>query len=752
MPRGNGGIIGPVNTSFSGVWSLTEAQLRRSANTWPNFYAALLSESATGTDVFSGADAADPYFEYTTLLLPGNGTNGAQNNTFLDASTNNFTITRNGNTTQGTFSPFSQTGWGNYFSGTSGQYLNTVANAAFNFGTSDFTVEAWVYPGAAIALPMPIVEIRTSASNATGFAFFRYPSAQYLSVFSQGAVIGNSTNNLTQNTWNHVALVRSGNTWTFYINGVSSGSFTWASAQSDGATTGPKIGGSTSAGEVWVGYLSNVRIVKGVAVYTGNFTPPTSPLTATQSAGTNISAITGTQTSLLTCQSNRFVDNSVANSGTGFAITVNGTPSVHAFSPFNPTASWSAATYGGSGYFDGNGDYLTAPSNTAFAFGTGAYTVEAWVYLTAFDSASSIIFSAASATNAFNIGVDNNGSFGLSKYGVGGILSTSAGDIKLNSWNHVAVSRNSTSSNDTRLYVNGVLKTTGTDSNDWTVSSAPIVGGFSTFSTYDVIGYLSDLRIVKGTAVYTGAFTPPSLIPLTTAGSTSAAAYPSTTNVNTSFASSATSLLLNFTNAGIYDATSKNDLETVGNAQISTAQSKWGGSSMYFDGNEDGLIFKTTETLLFNTGDFTIECWVNFSSVGQSQLIVGDTDFLTGNGTWGLLFNSPLSKLRLVAINAVLIIDASWSPSTSTWYHIAVARNGSSVRAFINGTQLGSTVTSSANIDNTYGSGRTYVGRQSNDATAFGWMYGYLQDLRITKGYARYTANFTPPTAAFPTL
>ena len=128
MPRGNGGIIGPVNTSFSGVWSLTEAQLRRSADTWPNFYASLLSESATGSDVFSGADAADPYFEYTTLLLPGNGTNGAQNNTFLDGSTNNFTITRNGNTTQGTFSPFSQTGWGGAFN-TSTTYL-TVTDTA----------------------------------------------------------------------------------------------------------------------------------------------------------------------------------------------------------------------------------------------------------------------------------------------------------------------------------------------------------------------------------------------------------------------------------------------------------------------------------------------------------------------------------------------------------------------------------------------------------------------------------------------
>ena len=86
----------------------------------------------------------DPYFEYTTLLLRGNGLNGAQNGrsgpaaayrdgTFLDSSTNNFTITRNGNTTQGTFSPFSQTGWGNYFPGSSS--IQIASNSAFNINT-----------------------------------------------------------------------------------------------------------------------------------------------------------------------------------------------------------------------------------------------------------------------------------------------------------------------------------------------------------------------------------------------------------------------------------------------------------------------------------------------------------------------------------------------------------------------------------------------------------------------------------------
>ena len=89
-----------------------------------------------------GGAITDTYFNLVTLLLPGNGTNGAQNNTFLDSSTNNFTITRNGNTTQGTFSPFSQTGWSGYFA--TGQGL-TNASALLSTTANTFTGEAWIY-------------------------------------------------------------------------------------------------------------------------------------------------------------------------------------------------------------------------------------------------------------------------------------------------------------------------------------------------------------------------------------------------------------------------------------------------------------------------------------------------------------------------------------------------------------------------------------------------------------------------------
>jgi len=92
----------------------------------------------------AGAAAAptDAQFNYVTMLLHGDGTNGAQNNTFLDSSTNNFTITRNGNTTQGSFSPYGDN-WSNYFDGST-SYLSVPSSSALAFGTGDFTVEFWV--------------------------------------------------------------------------------------------------------------------------------------------------------------------------------------------------------------------------------------------------------------------------------------------------------------------------------------------------------------------------------------------------------------------------------------------------------------------------------------------------------------------------------------------------------------------------------------------------------------------------------
>jgi len=239
-------------------------------------------------------------------------------------------------------------------------------------------------------------------------------------------------------------------------------------------------------------------------------------------------------------------------------------------------------------------------------------------------------------------------------------------------------------------------------------------------------GYISNARIVKGTAVYTSAFTPPTA-PLT-----------AVTN---------TQLLLNYTNAGIPDATAKNVLETVGNAQISTAQSKFGGSSMSFDGTGDYLTLTANPTnFAFGTGDFTIEMWLYTNSVSNSVFYDGRP--AGTNGAYPMLYF--ISGFLYYWVNGANVIASGTAVlSTSTWYHIALCRSGTNTKLFLDGVQIGSTYTDSNNYLNT--GNRPWIGVNAN-STNTSYLNGYIDDLRITKGYARYTTNFTPPTSAFPLI
>ena len=660
----------------------------------------------------SGAAAAPPdaQFNYVAMLLHGDGTNGAQNNTFLDSSTNNFTVTRNGNTTQGSFSPYGSN-WSNFFSGTSGQYLNTVANAVFSFGTGNFTVEGWVFPtGTNTGAPMPIVEIRSSPTNTTGFAFMREANALTLNVYQNGYK-GASTGSLTFNAWNHVALVRSGNTWTYWINGVSSGSFTNSTNLTDGATTGPKIGGSSTAGEVWIGYLSNVRITKGGALYTSTFTPSTTPLTTTVSAGT---------VSLLTCADNRFIDDST----NAFAITVNGSPSVQRFNPFGTSTAYSTSVIGGSGYFDGTGDYLTiAGTSTACAL-PGDFTIECWYYQLATKNYGSIFSTTTtySTANSLRISTGNNNNTFEVASGGSGIFSSSTA-FTPNSWINIVLVRSGTT---ITLYQNGVSVGSATNSQSF-VSDTFIIGDVQgSGAPYALNGYISNFRVVKGTAVYTTAFTP------------------TTTPVT---AISGTSLLTNMTNGAIFDNAMMNNLETVGNAQISTSVKKYGTGSMYFDGTGDWLTSLDNPSHEFGSGNFTLECWINttvsnsgyvsavakWSSSNQSWMIrAASTDIGSG---WSFFYSTDGS-------NYYTVFGASINDGN--WHHLAVTRSGNVFRTFTDGTLNNSTTDAVTLFD---GTASLFVGAQGGGSNPF---TGYIDDLRITKGYARYTASFTAPTAAFP--
>jgi len=296
----------------------------------------------------AAAEATDVNFKQVSLLLHGDGTNGAQNNTFLDSSTNNFTITRNGTPTQGTNTPFSQPAgyWSNYFNGTS-SFLAIPSNTALQLGTTaQFTVEAFVclqaYPSSGQNNVAAIFSTATTGNDNYYFAIAGSSSANTNVQFT-GKTGGSFVFQIAANysfqlgTWYHIAVVKtSSSTAVIYVNGVSQTLTSSTVANWTDSSPAPTIGKNTNSNTAfnfWFpGYISNFRIVKGASVYTANFTPSTTPLTAI------------TNTSLLTCQSNYFKDNSSNN----FAITATGSPSAQPFSPFAPTAAYSTSVNGGS--------------------------------------------------------------------------------------------------------------------------------------------------------------------------------------------------------------------------------------------------------------------------------------------------------------------------------------------------------------------------------------------------------------------
>jgi len=204
---------------------------------------------------------SDANFKQVSLLLHGDGTNGAQNNTFLDSSTNNFTVTRNGNTTQGTNTPFSQDAgyWSNY--NPTASYLTVATNAAFTYGVSDFTMECWVYLTTTGAIQYVIDQRNSGTANAVIPAIY-VSASNVLTYFVSNAAQITGTTALVVGTWYHVAVSRSTLSTKMFLNGVQEGS-TYTDANSYVASRVVIGSNAATAGNYLVGYVSNVRLVNG---------------------------------------------------------------------------------------------------------------------------------------------------------------------------------------------------------------------------------------------------------------------------------------------------------------------------------------------------------------------------------------------------------------------------------------------------------------------------------------------------------
>jgi len=380
----------------------------------------------------------------------------------------------NGTLTGGTShsdGPFPEAGYVEFDGST--EYLSIADSADLRLGTGTFTIEAWIYPHTVSPTYNSSIVVKGSSSAAATWQFdisntsklrFQYDASSSFS----------SSSSIVANVWTHVAVVREGtgtNETKLYINGVLD---TTGTVASDFSTTDTmKIGRNRGGGAdtYYNGYISNLRIIKGTALYTSDFTPPSSPLTAV------------TNTTLLCCQGGTNVDAS---------------PSAHSFQVIIGVPTLTSVGPSASKYFefDGSNDYAVTSSNTDFLFGTEEFAIEWWEYFT------------SGSGDVGHIGVFQFD--GVNNYPhlwtAGGNFVTYQGSSWVgmamspisNQWAHYVATG---TSGDIKFYQNGELKDTKTW--DWSATSSTsnfAVGGTPGWGwgNYAMSGKISAVRVYKG--------------------------------------------------------------------------------------------------------------------------------------------------------------------------------------------------------------------------------------------------------------
>ncbi len=445
------------------------------------------------TAAFPDTDAnglvPDPFFSSVALLLHADGTGS----TFVDSSPTPKTITASGDATQSA----TQFKWGTksaYFDG-SGDYLTVPAIPLGD----NFAIECWVYPvSRATTLPCVWGNYNSYASGA--LALFAGHLAGNTSKY-QLAVNGGSfpsvqsTSDIIYGAWSHIAVVRSGNTLTLYINGATEGSMSVAGMTFGGVGPTFAIGLSQdNPSAAFHGYVDDFRITAGQSRYSG--TTITVPATAFPDRGTYEDPFMEQVSLLLHADGtgSTFVDSSLTQK----TITANG----------SATQSTTQSKFGGKSAalnLSGGDDYLTAPHNSGFSFQSGEpFTVELWYYPTSFGTYNYLISKGAdSVYREWALGCTASSVNWYIKAG-GDVNYVASATVSLNTWTHIAVSCDGST---VSIYKDGTrIGTTSFSTPDGYGQATNLtVGKFLNYSNiaHEGRGYFDDIRITKA-ARYTG--------------------------------------------------------------------------------------------------------------------------------------------------------------------------------------------------------------------------------------------------------
>jgi hypothetical protein len=735
--------------------------------------------------------AGDTNFYQVTLLLHGEGIDGTTN--IVD----NSGYAKGSTTTPGVTISTSQFKFGSSsikFAGTTGNRIIIPLSTEMYFGTGDYTVECWAY-FTSIAQGHVVGHVQQGIN---AMWMFYITGGAYISWYDSATSTGYPSNTpLTTNTWIHLAVTRASGTQRVFQNGVlvntatnNSNYYSGSSGARD-MTIGCDYGGN--AGSTMNGYLDDLRITKGFARYTAAFTPHTSthPDGAGQISGKVYSEDAGytpgslidpyyNQVSLLLhCEGTNGSTTLTDTSHTPRVVTVSG----------NAQISTAQSKFGGSSlYFDGTGDYVSAGSASDWTFmhlADARWTFESWVRVTSFAAVNTIVSTSngstvdtgiycaiAATTRVVNLQVFRGVA---ASYVVTGNFATAFPNDS--AWHHLAITwDHSLASSNATLWIDGVPygtlnKTANTPAT--LPATAPLkLGGYDAVGNFN--GYMDDIRVTKDLVRYTSNFTAPAAAfadQWTTAGGAVSRRVRAYSRITGALAKEVftgpgdpyynqVSLLLHAEgydgSTAILDSSCAPKVVTAyGNARIRTSQAKFGDSSLYFDGNGDYIAFADTPALRLGSSDFTLEAWVyltgyptNNSGYYQSTVCAKD---LSGAREFGFHLkgtSSSFTDLTFLGFSTNSVYTEVTQPfafTLNTWYHLAVVRSGNLVFLCVNGSILNAGGTAFAQT--LQGTTTPFkIGAVEYDASFKYYLNGYIDELRITKGVARYTTNFTPAT------
>ena len=375
---------------------------------------------------------------------------------------------------------------------------------------------------------------------------------------------------------------------------------------------------------------------------------------------------------------------------------------------------------GSSALFDGTGDYLDC--NQPIIPSDSDFTIECWARTPSIPiSDNYFLITQYSASGEGRNGLSFNQSLGKFRYVANGsnqVLLDSTTSYAANTWYHLAVVRNG---DDYTLYVDGTSEATDNSSMSLDQTANCIVGSRNGVASYHN-GHIDEVRI-SNSARYTSGFTP-STTPFVNDDDTLLLMHMDGTDGSTYFDD----------DNGV--GRSAVGVSAIGNAQVDTAQYKFGGASALFDGTGDYLQSPLASTINFGTGDFTVECWIRFASLTNGEV------FISGSGTGSVFIQHITNAFRIG--RAGVAFDSTTSTvttNTNTWYHFAVSRSSGNMKIFVDGVAY----FDNTNTNNYSFSTNILIGGTSTSSQQ---LNGYLDEVRISDT-ARYTSNFTAPTAPF---